>query len=198
MNLAHAGRIAQTIVMVRGQKVLLDQDLAALYGVETRRLNEQVRRNAGRFPPDFVFQLNDAEYAALMSQFATSKPGRGGRRKLPLAFTEHGAIMAATVLNSPRAVEVSIYVVRAFVRLREALASNRELAAQLNALEQKTELLSLQHETFAGNTRAQLKQVFEALRQLMAPPLDPPRRPIGFVTPDDKKSAKGARNRSGG
>ena len=198
MNLENAGRIAQIIVIARSQKVLLDADLAALYGVETRRLNEQVRRNTDRFPADFVFQLNDVEYAALMSQFATSKPGRGGRRKLPLAFTEHGAIMAATVLNSPRAVEVSIYVVRAFVRLREALASNRELTAQLNALEQKTELLSLQHETFAGNTRAQLKQVFEALRQLMAPPLDPPRRPIGFVTHNDKKSAKGARNRSGG
>lgn len=180
-------RIAQAIVVVRGQKVLLDENLAALYGVETRRLNEQVRRNAERFPADFMFQLSSEEYAALMSQFATSKPGRGGRRKLPLAFTEHGAIMAAAVLNSPRAVEVSIYVVRAFVRLREALASNQELAAKLDVLEQKTELLSLQHETFAGNTRGQLKQVFEALRQLMAPPVEPPRRPIGFVTQQEDK-----------
>lgn len=180
-----AGRIAQTIVIVRGQKVLLDEDLAALYGVETRRLNEQVRRNVDRFPADFVFQMNDAEYAALISQIATSKPGRGGRRKLPLAFTEHGAIMAATVLSSRRAVEVSIYVVRAFVRLREALASNHQLAAQLNALEQKTELLSLQHETFAGNTRIQLKQVFAALRELMAAP-EPKHRPIGFVHPKEK------------
>ncbi len=100
-------RIAQAIVVIRGQKVLLDENLAALYGVETRRLNEQVRRNAERFPADFMFQLSSEEYADLMSQFATSKPGRGGRRKLPLAFTEHGAIMAAAVLNSPRAVEVS-------------------------------------------------------------------------------------------
>ncbi|MDR1996521.1 ORF6N domain-containing protein [Azonexus sp.] len=184
-------RIAQAIVVIRGQKVLLDEDLAALYGVETRRLNEQVRRNAERFPTDFMFQLDDAEYAALISQIATSKPGRGGRRKLPLAFTEHGAIMAATVLNSPRAVEVSVYVVRAFVRLRETLASNQKLAARLDALEQKTELLSLQHETFSHNTRAQLKQVFEALRQLMAPPDDPPKRPIGFVTDEKKSRDKG-------
>lgn len=180
-------RIAQAIVLVRGQKVLLDEHLATLYGVETRRLNEQVRRNLDRFPADFMFQLDDTEYAALISQFATSKPGRGGRRKLPLAFTEHGAIMAATVLNSPRAVEVSVYVVRAFVRLRETLGSNQELAAKLDALEQKTELLSLRHETFSRNTRAQLKQVFEALRQLMAPPAAPPRRPIGFVAAPEKK-----------
>lgn len=178
-------RIVQAITVVRGQKILLDESLAALYGVETRRLNEQVRRNLDRFPADFMFQLSAPEYADLMSQIATSKPTRGGRRKLPLAFTEHGAIMAATVLNSARAVEVSIYVVRAFVRLRETLASNHELAAKLDALEQKTELLSLRHETFAGNTRAQLKQVFEALRQLMVPP-ESPRRPIGFVTADEK------------
>ena len=180
-------RIAQAIVVIRGLKVLLDENLAALYGVQTRRLNEQVRRNAERFPADFMFQLSREEYAALMSQFATSKPGRGGRRKLPLAFTEHGAIMAAAVLNSSRAVEVSIYVVRAFVRLREVLGSNQELAAKLDVLEQKTELLSLRHETFAGNTRGQLKQVFEALRQLMAPAVEPPRRPIGFVTQQEDK-----------
>jgi hypothetical protein len=179
--------IAQSIVVARGQKVLLDESLAALYGVETRRLNEQVRRNLNRFPADFMFELNCDEYAALMSQFATSKPGRGGRRKLPLVFTEHGAIMAATVLNSPRAVEASIYVVRAFVRLREALASNRELAAKLDALEQKTERLSLQHDTFAGNTRVQMKQLFDALRQLMAPPARATTRPIGFVAPESRK-----------
>ena len=177
--------IVRAIIVIRGQKVLLDEDLALLYGVETRRLNEQVRRNLQRFPADFMFQLTGPEYADLISRFATSKPGRGGRRKLPLAFTEHGAIMAAAVLNSPRAVEVSIYVVRAFVHLREALASNKTLAAKLDALEQKTELLSLQHDTFAGNTRAQLKQVFDALRQLMAPPEPPKKRPIGFVTPKE-------------
>lgn len=179
-------RIADAIVLIRNQKVLLDEDLAILYGVETRRLNEQIRRNAARFPADFIFQLSASEYAALMSRNATSKPGRGGRRKLPLAFTEHGAIMAAAVLNSPRAVEVSIYVVRAFVRLRELLVSNKMLATKLDALEQKTELLSIQHDTFSINTRAQLKQVFDALRQLMAPPAVAPKRPIGFVTPQEK------------
>ena len=107
--------ITQRIVLLRGQKVLLDSDLAALYGVETRRLNEQVRRNVARFPADFIFEVNADEFANLKSHFATSS--WGGRRKLPLAFTEHGAIMAATVLSSPRAVEVSVYVVRAFVKL---------------------------------------------------------------------------------
>lgn len=108
-------------------------------------------------------------------------------RALPFAFTEHGAIQAANVLASPQAEEMGVYVVRAFVRLREVLASSRELAAKLDALEQKTELLSLQHETFAGNTRAQFKQVFEALRQLMAPPAEPAKRPIGFVATTEGK-----------
>lgn len=174
-----AALIARRIVLLRGQKVILDADLAALYGVQTRRLNEQVRRNPGRFPGDFMFQLSTDEFAALMSQIATSNPGRGGRRKLPLAFTEHGALMAATVLNSPRAVEVSLYVVRAFVQLREVLASHKELATKLAELEQKTEALALSHDALAANTRAQLKQVFEAIRELMIPP-EPKRRPIGF------------------
>ena len=173
--------VGQRILLIRGQKVLLDSDLAQLYGVETRRLNEQVRRNPDRFPPDFMFQLGDDEYASLISQFATSKPGRGGRRKLPLAFTEHGALMAATVLNSSRAVEMSLYVVRAFVQLREVLATHKELAARLAELEDKTELLALKHDHFAGNTRAQLKQVFDAIRQLMTPPEPPKKRPIGFI-----------------
>lgn len=177
--------VSQRIVLIRGQKILLDSDLAQLYGVETRRLNEQVRRNPNRFPPDFMFQLDDDEYASLISQIATSKSARGGRRKLPLAFTEHGALMAATVLNSTRAVEMSVYVVRAFVQLREVLATHKELAARLAELESKTELLSLKHDTLAGNTRAQLKQVFEAIRQLMAPPESAKKHPIGFVTPKD-------------
>jgi hypothetical protein len=130
----------------------------------------------------------------LKSQFATSS--WGGRRKLPLAFTEHGAIMAATVLNTPRAVEVSVYVVRAFVRLRELVGSHRELATRLDELEHKTEALAMSHDTFSRNTRNQLKQVFDALRELMTPP-DPPRRPIGFVTPQEKgKRTSGARGNS--
>jgi len=175
--------ITQRILVIREQKVLLDSDLAILYGVETRRLNEQVRRNRARFPADFIFELNATEFADLKSQFATSS--WGGRRKLPLAFTEHGAIMAATVLNTPRAVEVSVYVVRAFIQLRELAGSHRELAKRLDDLEQKTEALALNQDAFSRNTRAQLKQVFDALRDLMTAP-EPPKRPIGFITPEDK------------
>jgi hypothetical protein len=177
--------IARRIVLVRGQKVILDHELATLYGVETRRLNEQVRRNSGRFPAEFMFQLSPDEYSNLMSQIATSNLGRGGRRKLPLAFTEYGALMAATVLNTPRAVEVSVYVIRAFVQLREVLATHQELANQLRALEHKTELLALQQDSFAQNTRAQLKQLFDAIRSLMASPEPPKKPPIGFIKPKD-------------
>ena len=181
--------ITQRIFVLREQKVLLDADLAALYGVDTRRLNEQVRRNRARFPQDFIFELTTDEFANLKSQFATSSSiasNHGGRRKLPLAFTEHGAIMAATILSSPRAVEVSVYVVRAFVRLREAAVQHEDLAERLSGLEEKTESLAMQHDTFSRNTRAQLKQVFDALRELMTPP-EPPKRPIGFITPGDTK-----------
>ena len=179
--------IAGRIVVVRGHKVIVDADLAALYGVQTRRLNEQVRRNAGRFPADFMLRLSAEEWTSLRSQFAILKPGRGQHRKyLPLVFTEHGALMAATVLNSPRAVEVSLYVVRAFVRLRETLAAHKDLAAKLRILEKKTEALALRHDSFAADTRLQLRQVFEAIRELMRAP-EPKRRPIGFVTSDGKK-----------
>jgi hypothetical protein len=145
-----------------------------------------------------MFQLSASEWAALRSQFATLNAGadtgegagRGRHRKyLPYAFTEHGAIMAANLLSSPRAVEVSVYVVRAFVRLRELAATHGDLAKRLAELEEKTEALAMNHDTFSRNTRNQLKQVFDALRELMTPP-DPPRRPIGFVTHEDKGSKK--------
>src|SRR5882762_861626 len=183
-------RIESRILLVRGRKVLLDADLATLYGVQTRRLNEHVRRNLAKSPADFMFQLTDAEFELLMSQFATSNPGRGGRRKRPLVFTEHGALMAATVLNSARAVEVSLYVVRAFVRLRETLATHKDLASKLHVLEKKTEALALRHDSFAASTRLQLHQVFEAIRELMRAPEPAKRRPIGFVTSDEKKPAR--------
>ena len=145
---------------------MLDADLAALYGVTTKRFNEQVKRNARRFPPDFTFQLTQQEYADLRSQIATSKPAaHGGRRHLPYVFTEHGAIMAASVLNSPRAVQVSIIVVRAFVRLRQMFQSNVELARKLKALEMKYD--------------GQFEIVFQAIRELMAPPAASRKR-IGF------------------
>jgi phage regulator Rha-like protein len=182
--------IGLTITVLRGQRVILDADLAELYGVETKRLNEQVKRNLERFPADFMFQLNAQELASLRSQIATLKTGRGQHRKYaPFAFTEHGAIMAATVLNSPRAVQVSLYVVRAFVRLREAALQHKDLAQQLAELQDKTESLAMSHETFSRNTRNQLKQVFDTLRELVTPP-EPHKRPIGFVTPDDAPKPK--------
>jgi len=169
--LTRVENIARAILVLRGHRVLLDAELAALYGVTTRRLNEQVRRNRSSFPADFLFELTAEEFANLKSHFATSS--WGGRRKLPLAFTEHGAIMAATVLNSPRAVEMSIYVVRAFVKLRELLASNKDLARKLAALERSLVALDLK-------TRRQFKEVYEAIRALMNPP-QPKRRSIGFT-----------------
>jgi hypothetical protein len=169
--------ITQSILVLRGQRVLLDAELAALYGVSTKRFNEQVRRNRERFPADFMFQLTDEEHTALRSQFATLKLGRGQHRKyLPHAFTEQGAIMAATILNSPRAVEMSVYVVRAFVRLRELLASNTALARKLDELERK-----YQHHDDA------IKAILSAIRELMNPP-PPKRRPIGFTADLSKKS----------
>lgn len=165
-------RIAQSILVLRGQKVIIDTDLAALYGVTTKRFNEQVRRNLERFPADFMFQLTEDEWAALRSQFATLKTGRGQHRKyLPYAFTEHGAIMAATILNSPRATEVSVYVVRAFVALREMLAGNKELAATLNELAHKVDS---HDQAIAG--------LINAMRVLMRPPEPTKKQPIGFVT----------------
>lgn len=182
--------IALRIAIVRGQRVIVDADLAALYDVPTKRFNEAVKRNLPKFPGDFMFSLTADEFADLRSQFATSSSeptGHGGRRYLPRAFTEHGALMAATILNSPRAIEVSVYVVRAFVRLRELVAMHGELSQRLNELEEKTEVLAMHHDTFSRNTRHQLKQVFDTLRELMTPP-DPPKRPIGFVPPSEKKN----------
>ena len=168
--------IGQRILLLRGVRVMLDSDLAELYGVPTKRFNEQVKRNLGRFPDDFMFQLNDDEHTALRSQFATSKTGRGGRRYAPYAFTEHGAIMAATILNSPKAVEMSVFVVRAFVQLREMLTTHKELAARLEALELKV----------GGHDEA-IADIINAIRQLMATP-EPAKRPIGFVIPADAQS----------
>ena len=158
---AVAASVASQIRIIRGQRVLLDSDLAALYGVTTKRFNEQVKRNRDRFPPDFLFQLTETEAESSRSQFATLKTGRGHNLKyLPLAFTEHGAIMAATILNSPRAVEMSVYVVRAFVKLREVLASHAELARKLETLEKSVASLD-------ANTRRQFEEVYGAILSLM-------------------------------
>jgi hypothetical protein len=155
--------IEQMILSLRGQKVILDKDLAALYEVSTSNLNKAVSRNVERFPRDFKFQLSATEFDDLKFHFGTSS--WGGTRKLPRAFTEQGVAMLSSVLRSSRAVQVNIEIMRAFVKLRELLASNRELARKLDALEKKYD--------------SQFKAVFDAIRQLMAPPVKPKRR-IGF------------------
>jgi phage regulator Rha-like protein len=160
--------IENQIHLVRGQRVLLDTDLAALYEVEVRALIQAVKRNDKRFPPDFVFQLTAEENEALRSQIVISKSRRGGRRYAPYALTEHGTIMAASVLNSPRAVEMSIYVVRAFLRLRETLATHKELAAKLAELEQRLET----HDH-------RIVEIVKAIHVLAMPPKKPARQ-IGF------------------
>ncbi|MBU2567626.1 MAG: ORF6N domain-containing protein [Elusimicrobia bacterium] len=165
--------IEQKIFFIRGHRVMVDSDLAHIYGVTTTRLNQQVKRNLSRFPKDFMFQLTRDEFKNLMLQFATSNKGQGGRRKLPYVFTEHGAIMLASVLNTLIAVRSSIQVVRAFVKLREILSTHKELAHKLTELEQKIE----KHDT-------EIKTIFEAIRQLMAPPTKP-KRPIGFLGSHD-------------
>jgi phage regulator Rha-like protein len=162
--------VESRIVILRHQKVILDTDLAQLYGVSVKRLNQQVKRNAERFPSDFMFQVNAKEHEILRLHFATSK-GRGGRRYAPFAFTEHGAVMAATVLNSKKAVETSVLVVRAFVRLRKMLATNRQLAEKIAELEDRLE----SHDKT-------IQDIFEAIRELMAPPKSSKER-IGFQLP---------------
>lgn len=156
----------------------MDTDLAAFYGETTKRFNQQVSRNRERFPEDFMFQLNAEEFASLRLQFATLKTGRGQHRKyLPYVFTEHGAIMAATLLNSPRATALSVYVVRAFVELRGMLTSNRELAGKVHQLERKVSV----HER-------NIAELADSMATLLATPSPLPKRPIGFVPLEDKKN----------
>jgi hypothetical protein len=155
--------IASAILTVRGEKILLDSDLARLYGVETKALNRAVQRNLDRFPGDFRFQLTRAEFGNLKYQIGTSSSGHGGRRKLPWAFTEHGAIMAANVLNSPRAVQMSVFVVRAFLKMRELLGGTKELARQLRALAAKLTARLDGHE-------AAIVDVLQRVMRLLDPP----------------------------
>ena len=165
-------RIEQTILLLRDEKVMLDADLATLYGVETKVLVQAVKRNRERFPADFMFQLTKEEFRLLRSQSVTSSAW-GGRRYPPYAFTEHGVAMLSSVLSSERAVLVNVQIIRTFVRLRQLLASHADLARRLADLERKYD--------------SQFKIVFDAIRQLMAPPVKK-RRPIGFVSPSDESS----------
>ena len=197
--------IQSRILVLREQRVMLDADLAQLYGVETRVLVQSVKRNPARFPDDFMFQLSAEEFANLRSQTvissATGPTGHGGRRSAPYAFTEQGVAMLSSVLGSPRAIAVNIEIMRTFVRVRALAATHSDLAKRLAELEDKTEALAMNQDSFSRNTRNQLKQVFDALRELMTPPdppepPDPPKRPIGFVTPQDKGKTPLARRKT--
>ena len=175
-SLIPADRIERAILLIRGEKVMLDSDLAAIYGVTTKALNQAVKRNVSRFPEDFMFQLTVDEVANLnRSQFVTGSQKHRDPRFPPYAFTEHGALMLANVLNSERAAQTSVLVVRAFVRLRQLLSSNAELARKLEALENKYD--------------TQFKVVFDAIRQLMSP-TETKRKEIGFHVKHDNEKPK--------
>jgi hypothetical protein len=194
--------IQSLIVSARGQKVILDSDLAAIFGAETKRLNEAVKRNIDRFPDDFAFRLNLQEAADLKSQFATSsialrqsrsysQSSHGGRRKLPMVFTEHGAIMAANVLNSPRAVQMSVFVVRAFVRMRSLLGDTRALARRLEALEKELKERQDVHESAIVSILQRFMDVIDP----PAPPRPPARKRIGFTVKERTAAYKARKKR---
>jgi phage regulator Rha-like protein len=168
-NALSVDRLGQLVYEIRGQRVMLDSDLAKIYGVPTKSLNLAVKRNSERFPKDFMFQLTKEEAGSLRFQVETSKRGRGGRRYFPYAFTEHGAIMAANVLNSRRAVQMSVFVIRAFIKMREQIATNAAILKRLAEID-KTLLL---HDSA-------LRDVYQKLRPLLAPPLEPAKKRIGF------------------
>ena len=179
-----AERVEKAILLLRGQRVMLDRDLAELYGVETGALNRAVKRNIKRFPEDFMFQITDEEAERLRCQFGISKHGRGGRRYLPYVFTEQGVAMLSSVLNSERAIEVNIAIMRVFVRLREMMAAHKDLALKLKELEGRIQ----DHDE-------QIVAIFDAIRQLMTPPARPKRK-IGFEVKEPKASyGKGAKKK---
>lgn len=187
--------ITTLIVTVRGKRVILDRDLAALYGVPTFRFNEAVKRNRSRFPEDFMFQLTRDEVVSLTSQFAMSKSRRGGRRTLPYAFTEHGTVMAANILRSERAIQMSVFVVRAFIRMRQMLIEQRGLARKLAELEKELTARLDVHETAITGVLQQIMQLLSA-----PPEPEPPKKRIGFLVEEPrvayrslKRSKKGKR-----
>ena len=189
-TLAPTAKIDSLIRTVRGERVMLDADLARLYGVPTKALNQAVKRNAERFPPDFMFQLTAEEHESLRSQIVTSSSGHGGRRFLPYAFTEHGAIMAANVLNSPRAVQMGVYVVRAFVKMRGALHDTRAMTKKLAGLEAELKSRLDVHEVA-------IVEILQRVMDILDPPPEPesPKRQIGFHAKDDKESGSKAKGK---
>ena len=177
LDLVPEKQILKIILVIRGEKVILDSDLAALYGVETRRLNEQVRRNIDKFPEDFMFQLTKEEFSILKSQIATSSSGWGGRRKAPLVFTEHGALQAANVLNSAQANKMSVFIVRAFVRLREMALTNERLARKVDQLEKRV----------SDHDEVLIEIVREIRKLIEAPKPKNKKRSIGFIISGELK-----------
>ena len=177
LDLVPEKQILKIILVIRGEKVILDSDLAALYGVETRRLNEQVRRNIDKFPEDFMFQLTKEEFSILKSQIATTSSGWGGRRKAPLVFTEHGALQAANVLNSAQANKMSVFIVRAFVRLREMALTNERLARKVDQLEKRV----------SDHDEVLIEIVREIRKLIEAPKPKNKKRSIGFIISGELK-----------
>lgn len=165
--------VSSKIYRVRGQKIMIDEDLAQMYNVPTKRLNEQVRRNMARFPKDFMFQLTEREFENLKSQFATSS--WGGRRTLPYAFTEHGVLMLSSVLNSETAIQVNIRIVRVYAKLRDMLAANKDIMLKLEQLEHKINMQG----TRVRKNEEEIYLIFEALKKLLNPPKEPMRR-VGY------------------
>ena len=165
--------VMSKIHLLRGQKVILDEDLAVMYGVETKRLNEQVKRNLGRFPKDFMFQLSKKEFENLKSQFATSS--WGGRRRRPYAFTDYGVLMLSGVLNSETAIQVNLKIIRVYAKLREMLLKNKDILLKLEQMEKQMN----SQENLAGKHEKEIQVIFRTLKQLIAPP-QIPRKRIGF------------------
>lgn len=160
--------IENKIFLIRGVKVMIDKDLAEIYQISTKVLIQSIKRNPERFPPDFMFRLSEGEFKSLRSQFVTSKIGRGGRRYLPYAFTEHGVAMLSSVLNSPRAVQMNIFIIRAFIKIREMLAIHKDLAQKIDEIERKQKEHS-----------EQLTSIYSVIKQLINPP-SKPKKSIGF------------------
>ena len=173
-------KILNIIIVVRGKKVILDSDLATLYGVETRRLNEQVRRNIDKFPDDFMFQLTKDEFENLKSQFATSSSTWGGRRKLPLVFTEHGALQAANILNSSQANKMSVFIVRTFIKLREMALKNEQLSRKFIELEKRV----------SDHDEILIELIHEIRKLIDSPKPKGKKQLIGFIEPVQRKKKK--------
>lgn len=184
-------QVSGLINIVRGEKVILDADLAQLYGVTTRRLNEAVLRNIDRFPPDFRYQLTAGEWQILKSQIATSKSGAGGKQKLPWVFTEHGAIMAANVIRSERAIQMSVFVVRAFIRMRNVLSDTAALAAKLDKLESEVTARLDSHETAIVELMRQFLTIINpATESESESEKEPVKREIGFHVKDRRRGTE--------